>query len=425
MSSPQAHEDIWPTADPAPQGGCPAGDGAIALYGPRFQQNPGELYRNMRAEHGPVAPVTLEGGVPAWLVLGYREIHHVESNPELFARDTRRWNGWHLVSDDWALMPWVGYQPSVMFAEGAEHRRRAGAIGEALAAADEFELRTLCERIADQLIDEFVGAGQVDLMSRFAHPMPLFVMAALFGFGADEAAPLMQDLTDTVASDDGMAAHQRIVDRMRALIERKKQQPGADVPSRLLMTDAGFTDDEIVQDLLVVLTAAQQPTAYWIGNAIRLMLTDQRFAVTLSGGRRSVGQALNEVLWEDTPTQNFIGRFATRDTELGGKMIRTGDMLVMGFAGANTDPQIRPDSYNDSMGNHAHMSFGHGEHSCLQPGPEIGSIISSTAIEVLLDRLPDIALSVHPDELVWLPSVWMRGLTALPVEFTAGQPSGL
>ena len=131
MSSPQAHEDIWPTADPAPQGGCPAGDGAIALYGPRFQQNPGELYRNMRAEHGPVAPVTLEGGVPAWLVLGYREIHHVESNPELFARDTRRWNGWHLVSDDWALMPWVGYQPSVMFAEGAEHRRRAGAIGEA------------------------------------------------------------------------------------------------------------------------------------------------------------------------------------------------------------------------------------------------------------------------------------------------------
>ena len=277
-------------------------------------------------------------------------------------------------------------------------------LDEALAAADEFELRTLCERIADQLIDEFVGAGQVDLMSRFAHPMPLFVMAALFGFGADEAAPLMQDLTDTVASDDGMAAHQRIVDRMRALIERKKQQPGADVPSRLLAHDAGFTDDEIVQDLLVVLTAAQQPTAYWIGNAIRLMLTDQRFAVTLSGGRRSVGQALNEVLWEDTPTQNFIGRFATRDTELGGKMIRTGDMLVMGFAGANTDPQIRPDSYNDSMGNHAHMSFGHGEHSCLQPGPEIGSIISSTAIEVLLDRLPDIALSVHPDELVWLPS---------------------
>lgn len=423
MSSPQAHEDIWPPADAANEG-CPAHGDTVALYGPRFQQDPSRLYRNMRAEHGPVAPITLEGGVSAWLVLGYREIHQVETNPELFARDTRRWNAWDRVPEDWPLLPFVGYQPSVMFAEGVEHQRRAGAIGEALDAVDQFELRSLCERIADELIDQFVGTGEADLMAQFAHPMPLFVMAQLFGFGADEAASLMQDLTDTVASDDGMAAHQRINDRMRALIERKKAQPGADVPSRLLAHEAGFSDDEIVQDLLVVLTAAQQPTAYWIGNAIRLMLTDERFAVTFSGGRRSVGQALNEVLWEDTPTQNFIGRFASRDTQLGGQHIRTGDMLVLSFAAANTDPQVRPDSYNDSMGNHAHMSFGHGEHSCLHPGPEVGSIISRTAIEVLLDRLPDVELDASPDALVWLPSVWMRGLTALPVAFTGGQPSG-
>ena len=60
------------------------------------------------------------------------------------------------------------------------------------------------------------------------------------------------------------------------------------------------------------MAAAQQPTANWIGNTLRLMLTDDRFALTLSGGRRSVGQALNEVLWEDTPTQNFIGRWAVQ-----------------------------------------------------------------------------------------------------------------
>lgn len=409
--------DIWPTTDPTPQG-CPMGKEPIAMHGPRFQQNPSQLYRQMRNEYGPVAPVRLEGDVPAWLVLGYREIHQVESNPELFARDTRRWNAWDRVPENWSLMAFVGYQPSLMFTEGAEHQRRTGAIGDSLDEVDQFELRGICEQIADELIDAFAGGGEADLMAQFAHPMPLRVMARLFGLGDDEAAQLGQDLTDTVASDDGVGAYQRIQERMQRLVERKKENPGADLPSRLLVHPAGMTEEEILQDLLVVLTAAQQPVAYWIGNAIRLMLTDERFAVTLAGGRRSIGQALNEVLWEDTPTQNFIGRFASRETELGGQRIHTGDMLVLGFAAANTDPQVRPDAYADSIGNNAHMSFGHGEHGCPHPGPEIGAVISRIAIEVLLDRLPDVALAANPDALVWLPSVWMRGLAALPVQFS-------
>ena len=300
----------------------------------------------------------------------------------------------------------------------ARTKKVVDVVDQLMEAVDQFELRGVCEEIADDLIDSFAGSGKADLMAEFAHPMPLRVMARLFGLGDDEAAKLGQDLTDTVASDDGVGAYQRIQDRMQRLVQRKKDEPGADLPSRLLVHPAGMTEEEILQDLLVVLTAAQQPVAYWIGNAIRLMLTDERFAVTLSGGRRSVGQALNEVLWEDTPTQNFIGRFASRETELGGQRIHTGDMLVLGFAAANTDPQVRPDAYSDSIGNNAHMSFGHGEHGCPHPGPEIGAVISRIAIEVLLDRLPDVVLAANPDALVWLPSVWMRGLQALPVQFS-------
>jgi cytochrome P450 len=140
--------------------------------------------------------------------------------------------------------------------------------------------------------------------------------------------------------------------------------------------------------------------------------------VTLSGGRRSAGQALNEVLWEDTPGQNSLGRWATQDTHLGGRRIKAGDGIVLGLAGANADPQVRPDSSAGSLGNHAHMAFAHGEHGCPHPAPEIAEIIAQTAVEVLLDRLPDVRLTVSPDELRWRPSMQMRGLTALPVTFT-------
>lgn len=418
MNNPHVREENWPTSDP--QSRPP--QTRIPLHGPRFQQDPGALYRTMRSQHGPVAPVELEGGVPAWFVLGYSEICQVESNPGLFARDTRRWNAWDQVPDDWPLMTFVGYTPSVMFTEGAEHQRRTGAIGAALDAVDPFELRSACEQVADGLIDSFTGAGHSDLMSQFAHPMPLLVLARLYGMDDDEANRLNDDLTGTISGDDGVAAYQRLYERMRGLVQAKKHRRGPDVPSRMLDHAAGLSDEELVQDLLIVLTAAQQPVAYWIGNAIRLMLTDIRFAVTFTGGRRSVGQALTEVLWEDTPTQNFIGRFASRDTNLGGQRIRTGDMLVLGFAAANTDPHVRPDFYSDSIGNDAHLSFGHGEHGCPYPGPETGEVIARTAIEVLLERLPDLALSVRAEDLVWLPSVWMRGLTELPVHFSPGVP---
>lgn len=80
-------------APPPPR--CPAAHpDSVPLSGLEFQQTPSQLYRSLRREHGPVAPVLLDGGIPAWLVLGYSEVGYVTSHDELFARDSRRWNQW-------------------------------------------------------------------------------------------------------------------------------------------------------------------------------------------------------------------------------------------------------------------------------------------------------------------------------------------
>ncbi|WP_201260866.1 cytochrome P450 [Embleya scabrispora] len=415
---------------PAPPQGCPAHagggpaldpshEGAARLSGPGLWQDPHGMYRKLRQEYGSVAPILLDGDIPAWFVLGYREVHHVTANDQMFARDSRRWHAWDRIPPDWPLMPFVGYQPSVMFTEGPEHRRRAGAISDALAAVDQFELRAQAERIADRLVDDFAGVGEAELMADYAHRLPSLVVARLFGLPEEETPDLVRDLAGSLDGGEGaVEAYLRVRDTMARLLRRKRERPGADVPSRLLVHPAELAEEELIQDMLVVMAAAQQPTANWIGNTLRLMLTDDRFALTLSGGRRSVGQALNEVLWEDTPTQNFIGRWAVRSTVLGGQKIKAGDLLVLGLSAANTDPQVRPDSHAGAAGNSAHMSFSHGEHRCPYPAPELAEVIARAAIEVLLDRLPDVHLSVPTRELVWRDSVWMRGLENLPVEFT-------
>jgi cytochrome P450 len=173
--------------------------------------------------------------------------------------------------------------------------------------------------------------------------------------------------------------------------------------------------------------AGHLPTADWIGNSIRLMLTDDRFAAALSGGRHSVAEAMNEVLWEDAPTQILAGRWAARDTTLGGQTLRAGDMLLLGLAAANADPLIRQDlgtAGGGQSGNSAHLSFGHGEYRCPFPAQEIAEILARTGIEVLLDRLPDIDLTVPAEALVRRPSSFLRGMTSLPVGFTPVRTTG-
>ncbi|MGW0142286.1 cytochrome P450 [Streptomyces calvus] len=411
----------FPSAHPAPPG-CPAHTDAVRLGGLEYQQTPSQLYRAMRREHGPVAPVLLDGDIPAWLVLGYSEVTYVTSHDELFARDSRRWNQWENIPPDWPLLPFVGYQPSVLFTEGEEHRRRAGVITEALEGVDQFELAYDCRTIADDLIARFAGSGQAELMADYAHALPMRAVVQMCGMptSGEDTRRLVDDLRislDAGEGDDPVAAYGRVGERLRQLVKDKRAAPGPDVTSRMLTHPAGLTDEEIVQDLISVIAAAQQPTANWICNTLRLLLTDERFAVNVSGGRLSVGEALNEVLWLDTPTQNFIGRWAVRDVQLGGRQIRAGDCLVLGLAAANTDPQIWPEAHVGAE-NAAHLSFSNGEHRCPYPAPLLADVMARTAVETLLERLPDLVLGAEPEELTWRPSIWMRGLSALPVSFT-------
>lgn len=393
---------------------------AVPLSGPRFHTDPIRLYAEMRRDHGPVVPVTLPGDVPAWLVIGYRELHRVTSDTGLFTRDMSLWNQWPRIPDDWPLLPMVNKkQPSIYYTVGEEHQRHVEVVGAALEQTDPFELRRDVEELADNLIDAFCGTGEADLVADYARPLPILALARLIGFGDDRAPELMRAINALAdGGDDAQAAHQQALAILGELLAEKRQRPGADVTSRMLAHPVKLTDEEYHLDLIAITAAGHLPTADWIGNSLRLILTEDRFAASLSGGQQSIGQAMNEVLWADTPTQILAGRWASRDASLGGRHIRAGDMLLLGLAGANGDPQVHRGDDLHTGGNEAHFSFSHGEFRCPYPAQEIAEIIARTAIEVLLDRLPDIDLAVPPESLTRRPSAFLRGMTSLPVRFT-------
>lgn len=417
MTTPMPHD-----AASTPPPGCPAhglgADGLRRLYGTEAEADPAALYEKLRAEHGEVAPVLLHGDVPAWLVLGHSANLTAMRTPSRFSRDSRRWtalqNG--LVAADSPLMPVIGWQPLCVFADGAEHKRLRAAVTESLNRFDRRGIRRYVTRFADQLIQDFAPTGQADLVAQFAEHLPMLVMTQLLGM-PDEYGPRLVDAARDLmkGTETAIESNDFVVAILRRTMERKRAVPGSDLVTWLMQHDAGLTDDEVLEHLRVVLLAANETTVNLIADTLKVVLADRRFRAHLAGGHMTLPDALDQVLWDSPPMLLVAGRWATGDTELGGREIKAGDMLLLGLAAGNVDPAVRPDLSKPLFGNRSHLSFGSGPHEC--PGQDIGRAIAETGIDILLTRLPDLQLGVAEEELTWTSAWISRHLVGLPARF--------
>jgi cytochrome P450 len=411
---------------PVPPPGCPAhGLGREAFTRLHEADDPMALYDKLRAEHGSVAPVFVQGDLPAWLVLGYQENLEVARNPSRFARDPRTWSVQKdgKVPEDHPLGPMLTWWPVVNFTDGPTHERLRDAVTDSLERFGRRGIRRYVDHFANQLIDGFAAKGQADLVEDFAGQLPMLVMTQLVG-APDEHGPLLvQAVRDMLqGTETALASDQYVTSTLQQLVETKRTTPGHDLTSWLLEHSSELTEVEVLAHVRVVLVAAYETTANLIANTLRVVLTDRRFRASLSGGQMTLPDALEQVLWDRPPLNTVLGRWALGDTVLGGRQIKAGDMLLLSLAAGNVDPAIRPDLDEPVHGNRAHLAFSSGAHEC--PGQDIGRAIADTGIEVLLGRLPDLELAVPESDLQWRGTLMSQHLVALPVTFTASRARG-
>ncbi|UCM87499.1 cytochrome P450 [Streptomyces marincola] len=424
-----------PPPDPPPAGpraapppGCPAhglGPGGVQrLYGRAASAAPAALYERLRARHGAVAPVLLEGDVPGWLVLGYREVLEVTRDPHRFSRDGRNWTEWRRgrVLPDSPIAPVLLWGPDCTHVDGAAHQRLRGAVHESLQRFDRGALRRWTRTAAHGLIDRFAADGRADLLGQYARVAPTLTLTRLLGvpgpLGPGLAEASRQLLTGT---ERAVTSDRHIQQVLHRLVLSRHEAPGHDLASWLIAHPAALSDDEVKHHLRLVLVAANESTTNLVANVLRLVLVHPVFRGSLLDGRMTLSEAVEQVLWDEPPIAVCPGGFALRDTDLGGRRIRGGDVLLLGLAAANADPLVRPRAGTPMHGNRSHLAFTSGPHEC--PGQDIGRAIAETTIEVLLSRLPDLAPAVAAGELTWSSSTWSRRLDALPVVFTP-RPAG-
>lgn len=389
------------------------------LYGPEFAADAYGLYRRLCAA-GKVVPVEFAPGVRAMLVTDFGTALEVLYGAGLWSKDPRVWQASHMPADS-PLRVMLGYQRNPMFTDGAEHARYRGAVSDCLARFEPHVLRGMVQRSADRLIRGFAARGECDLVAEFAMGLPVLLFNEMFGIPDPENHRLATALAGLTSAHQEQAkdAWAEYVGYIAEVVDLKVREPGQDLTSWLLAHPAGLATDEVVEELVLFIGGAYEPTSGLIANSVHRMLTDDRYYSTLTDGALTVHDAIRVVLWKQSPVANYGAHYPRQDTVLAGVPIPAHSLVLISFAAINDS--VAPDRPEEAgNGGRSHLAFSAGPHACPAKDPSVQ--VAATAIERLTSWLPTLELAVPADELVWRPTGFLRGLTDLPVRFTPIHP---
>ncbi|MEU8899622.1 cytochrome P450 [Nocardia sp. NPDC048505] len=387
------------------------------MYSEEFAADPHGAYRELRRTHGALAPVELAPGVPATLVLSYREAVRILNDPDHFPADPRAWQD--SIPDDSPVKPMMMWYPNVLRNSGNTHLRYRQANVGAIEGVDLHNLHAIVERDAISLINTFCESGQVDLVSQYAFPLVFAGLNQMLGCPADigqRVATGMAMLFDSV-DDNAVHGMTMLSAALMDLLELKRRQPGDDMVTRLLQHDARLDDTELLYNIISIYGAGIEPQQNLITNTLLLILTDDRFGGDVLGGSLSTRDALDEVLFNDPPMANFAISYPRQPIAVGDVWLPANQPVMISFAACNNDPAI---SGGERIGNRSHLAWSIGPHAC--PAKPVASVVAQEAVDQLLDALPELRLAVPAAELSWRPGPFHRALAALPVAFPPSPP---
>lgn len=87
--------------------------------------------------------------------------------------------------------------------------------------------------------------------------------------------------------------------------------------------------------------------------------------------------------------------------------------VMLGSANRDAERFDDPEAGDLTRDTRQHVAFGQGIHYCL--GAPLARLEGQIAIGSLIQRFPNLRLTVPPETLTWRPGMLVRGLDRLPV----------
>lgn len=279
--------------------------------------------------------------------------------------------------------------------EAPHHTRLRGLVLRAFTSRTISGLAPTITDLCNASIDAFPD-GPFDLLTAYAQPVPVRIIARLLGVPDDHADDLLGWSNAMVAmyqarrtpqiEADAIVATLAFSGFIRDHIAQKRKAPADDLISSLIAANEDgdkLSDDELITTCILLLNAGHEATVHTLGNGTKTLLE--------TGHRDITPTLVEEVIRHDPPLHMFT-RYVYEDMEFYGANLKRGDQVGCLLGAANRDPIVyeNPTLFDPVRRGKQNTSFGGGIHFCV--GAPLARLELQIALETLFKRCPNLTL---------------------------------
>ena len=289
--------------------------------------------------------------------------------------------------------------------------------------------RPTVQKLVNELIDQRVNEGSMDLVADLAYPLPSNVILDLLGIprsGRSYIKASSEAINEFITTllFNGPAVWKRLAgifaevrEYLKSLIAERREHPGEDLLSKLVQAEEHgdmLSEDEIIIATNFLLFAGHETTANLIAVGMYYLMQNPEQMAQLQADPSKLPGAVEELLRYVSPV-HMLARRALEDVTIRDTAIPQGSSIYLLIGAANRDAEKFPDPERLDINRPPSrtLGFGYGIHYCL--GAALARVESQVAFETILKRLPNIHMTEEVPQ--FRPNYSLRGLLSLPVEF--------
>jgi cytochrome P450 len=299
---------------------------------------------------------------------------------------------------------------TMLYSNGATHRRRRAAFSHAFAARLIAELRPRIRAVAQLLIERVAPHGEMNLLDDYAAQIPALIISDVLGLPESD----LPDFTRWVYSisrafsfcctveelPEVEDAARHLNTYVADLIARHRRSPREGFLS-VFATDLERESDlstleALAQIITVIIAGSDTTRAAMALQAALLLQHREQWDAAVHDAALVPGAVLEALRYE--PSVGSTRRFTLDDIQVGGYVVPAGRMLSLSTLSAMRDPALysEPDSFNIRRNDHPrrHLVFGGGPHRCL--GEMLARAELEEGLAALLEGFPNLTLVDPP-----------------------------
>jgi cytochrome P450 family 142 subfamily A polypeptide 1 len=363
---------------------------------PEFWVDPEAVHATFRAARRD-SPLAWDAANRLWVVLGHREIQAVEGNSAVFVSG-KGYRSFFAEGED-----------NMISLDDPRHADQRKLVARRFTPKAVRQLDGYLRALVDELIDGFAPAGELEVVSQLAAPLPARLTAHLLGFPEDRwydiqtwSERLMrydQAMTDESAQLGFIDAIGEFSELLFATEAARKAEPQDDLVSVWAHAEAAgcpYTAQMLVNETGLVISGGAETTRTVISRGLAVLAEHPDQWEAMAADPSLVPGAVEELIRWVTPLNNFF-RTATADTEVAGIPVAAGDRFLLAYPSANRDERVftDPDTFDIRRHPNPQIAFGFGTHFCL--GASLARFELTLLFTELTRRFTDLRVTREPD----------------------------